>query len=71
MTFTQFSSTNVKIEKTVPVEWKRLIDFAEKIKYGQIKITVQNKKPVRIDYAVKQIKLDEDFDEKMKVIPLT
>lgn len=45
------------------IEWERLQKIAEKIGYGEMRVVLQNGKPVRVDTAIKQIKLDapEDF----------
>lgn len=62
----------IRVMREISVEWERLIKFAEILNYGEAKIVFQGGIPVRIDCAVKQIKLDDemDFGEKIKIIPI-
>ncbi len=54
-------------------EWKRLMQLAEAIKFGEARVVFQNGKPTRVDCTIKQIKLDSagDFKEGLETIPLT
>lgn len=45
-------------DKPLTIEWKNLIRIVEKLGFGEIKITVQQGKPVRIEIAIKSVKLD-------------
>lgn len=45
-------------EKPLTIEWKNLIRIVEKLGFGEIKIHVQNGKPVRVEIAIKSVKLD-------------
>ncbi|MCP6719732.1 MAG: hypothetical protein KJI72_00180 [Patescibacteria group bacterium] len=58
--------------REVPDEWDRLMRVAAAINYGSAKVVFKDGKPVRIDAAIKQIKLDseDDFNEGLKTIPL-
>lgn len=46
-------------------EWKRLKELVQRMGYGEIRLVIQAGKPVRVDVAIKQIKLDipADFKE--------
>ncbi|MFA5128552.1 MAG: hypothetical protein WC445_01145 [Patescibacteria group bacterium] len=61
-----------KVMREIPAEWDRLIKFAEALKFGEAKVVFQNGRPVRIDHAIQQIKIDneKDFDDGLKTIPL-
>ncbi len=58
--------------RDIPPEWDRLMRFGAALNFGEAKVVFQNGKPVRIDHAVKQIKLDsdDDFLEGLKTIPI-
>lgn len=58
--------------REIPAEWDRLMKFAEVLKFGEAKIIFQNGRPVRIDHAIQQIKIDseKEFDDGLKTIPL-
>ena len=51
-------------EKPLTIEWKNLIRLVEKLGFGEIKISVQQGKPVRVEIAVKSVKLDQPLPEK-------
>lgn len=51
-------------EKPLTIEWKNLIRLVEKLGFGEIKITVQQGKPVRVEIAIKSVKLDQPIPEK-------
>ncbi len=61
-----------KVMREIPAEWDRLMKFAEVLKFGEAKIIFQNGRPVRIDHAIQQIKIDseKEFDDGLKTIPL-
>lgn len=61
-----------RVLKEIDKEWDRLMKLAQRIDFGRAEIVFQNGKPVRVEIAVKQIKLDvdKDFDEGLKTIPL-
>jgi hypothetical protein len=42
----------------IPPEWQNLMRLIERLGFGEVKISVQNGKPVRVEIAVKSIKLD-------------
>lgn len=62
-----------RVARYLTPEWDRLIKAAEQIKFGELRVVLQNGKPVRIDAAIKQIRLDneEDFRKGLETIPLT
>jgi len=51
-------------EKPLTNEWKNLIRLVERLGFGEIKITVQQGKPVRVEIAIKSVKLDQPIPEK-------
>lgn len=48
--------------KNMPAEMVRLVRFIERLKYGEIRVIVQQGKPIRIEIAVKQIRLDQPVE---------
>ena len=67
----QFKPEN-KVVREIEKEWDRFIKVAQKIDFGRLEVILQNGKPVRIEIAVKQIKLDvdKDYEDGLKTIPL-
>lgn len=51
-------------DKPLSIEWKNLIRLVERLGFGEIKISVQNGKPVRVEIAIKSVKLDTPVPEK-------
>jgi hypothetical protein len=51
-------------EKPLTIEWKNLMRLVERLGFGEIKITVQQGKPVRVEIAIKSVKLDQPIPEK-------
>lgn len=53
-------------------EWERLRKLAERVGFGELRVIIQNGKPVRVETAIKQIKLDtpEDFAQGLDIIPM-
>lgn len=53
-------------------EWDNLMHLAERVKFGEIKITIQNGRPVYAEQVVQKVKLDtdEDFKRGLDTIPL-
>lgn len=53
-------------------EWNHLVRLVETIGYGELRLVIQNGKPVRVEVAVKTIKLDdkEDFKGKLGMMQL-
>lgn len=53
-------------------EWERLKKLAERIGYGEMRVIIQAGKPIRVDTAIKQIKLDtpEDFAQGLDTVSL-
>lgn len=53
-------------------EWERLQILAERIGYGELRVIIQAGKPVRVENAIKQIKLDnpEDFAQGLDSVSL-
>lgn len=53
-------------------EWERLQTLAERIGYGELRVIIQAGKPVRVESAIKQIKLDnpEDFAQGLDSVSL-
>ena len=62
----------LRVSKEIPPEWLRLMDVAARIQYGEVRIVIQNGTPIRVEVAIKQIKLDsdKDFQDGLKTIPL-
>ena len=58
--------------REIPPEWDWLMRVAAALGYGEARVVFQSGLPVRIDSAVKQIKLDneQDFSDQLKTIPL-
>jgi hypothetical protein len=58
--------------REIPPEWDRLMRVANAIGYGELRVVIQGGKPVRVESAIKQIKLDneQDFKEGLDIIPL-
>lgn len=57
--------------REIPVEWERLIRFAETLKYGEIKVKIKNGTPYLIEHTIQQVALDDDnFEQNIKIIPL-
>lgn len=54
------------------IEWKRLRILAQRVGFGELRVIIQNGKPVRVETAIKQIKLDtpEDFAQGLDIIPM-
>ena len=61
-----------RVMHEVPPEWLRLMEVAARIDRGRATVIFNEGKPVQVDIAVKKIKLDsgEDFEQKLKTIPL-
>lgn len=56
-----------------PKEWDRLRKVLERIPYGEITIVMQGGRPVRVEAAIKTIKLDgsdEDFTAGLSTVQL-
>lgn len=52
-------------------EWDRLKILAKRIGYGEMRVILQAGKPVRVETAIKQIKLDgDDFTQALETIPM-
>lgn len=51
-------------EKPLTIEWKNLMRLVERLGFGEIKISVQQGKPVRVEIAIKSVKLDQPIPEK-------
>ena len=54
-------------------EWDRLRKVLERVRWGEVTIFMQNGKPVRVEAAVKTIKLDgseDDFAQGLSTVPL-
>lgn len=49
--------------KNLSPEWLRLIKLVERLRFGEIRLIVQQGKPQRIEIAVKQVKLDQPIEE--------
>lgn len=66
------NTQKTRILREITPEWERLMRMAEVIKRGRATVVFNEGRPVQIDIAVKKIKLDtpEDFEEKLKTIPL-
>lgn len=60
------------MEEKELIEWKRLKTLAQKVGFGELRVIIQNGKPVRVETAIKQIKLDtpEDFAQGLDIIPM-
>ncbi len=61
-----------RIMREITPEWERLFRVASIIGRGTATVVFNEGRPVQIDIAVKKIKLDsdQDFEEKLKTIPL-
>ncbi len=53
-------------------QWKHLVQLIEAMGYGELRLVVQDGKPVRVEIAVKSIKLDDpkDVADKLRVARL-
>lgn len=53
-------------------EWDRLKILARRINYGEMRVILQAGKPIRVETAIKQIKLDspDDFTQGLETIPI-
>lgn len=58
--------------REITPEWERLFRVAAVVGRGRATVVFNEGRPVQIDIAVKKIKLDtdEDFEEKLRTIPL-
>ncbi len=43
-------------------QWKHLVQLIETMGYGELRLVVQDGKPVRVEIVVKSIKLDDPKD---------
>lgn len=61
-----------RVLREIDKEWDHLMKIAQRIDFGRVEVVIQNGKPIRVEMAIKQIKLDvdKDFDEDLKTIPL-
>lgn len=62
-----------EVLRLLPKEWRRLIGAAQRIGFGEVRIVLQNSKPIRIEMAVRQVKLDgpdEELDQGLKPLLL-
>lgn len=57
------SLSQYKVGIPLPIEWQRLIQVAQKIDWGEARVIFQNGKPVRIEQAIKTVKLNLPADE--------
>lgn len=62
----------IRVSREISPEWNRLMQVAEKLGTGKTTITFNQGRPVMIEVLVKKINLDkdDDFDSKLKVIPI-
>lgn len=53
-------------------EWERLKALIERIGHGEIRVIIQQGKPVRVENAIQSIKLDspEDFAQALEALRL-
>lgn len=54
-------------------EFERLRQLIERIGFGEVRVIIQQGKPVRVDHAIKQIKLDspDDFAQGLDAVRLS
>lgn len=59
-------------QKNEGQEWDRLKILARRINYGEMRVILQAGKPIRVETAIKQIKLDspDDFTQGLETIPI-
>lgn len=61
------------LQKKDGKEWERLKRVLERIPYGEITIVMQGGRPVRVELAVKNIKLDgrdDEFEQSLSTVAL-
>lgn len=56
------------MENRITPEWKKLMRLVERLGFGEVKIHVQNGRPVRVEIAIKSVKLDSPDDDIDNVI---
>ena len=61
-----------RVLKEISPETERLIRLIEKVGFGEVRIVIQNGKPVRAENIVRQVKLDspDEFEQGFKTISL-
>lgn len=63
--------TQTRVAKEITLEWQNLMVLVERVQYGEVRIVVQNGKPVRAEQIVKAVKLDApDFREELSTVSL-
>lgn len=61
-----------KVMREISPEWDRLMQLAERIGTGHIKLILNEGRPVQVEHVVKKIPLDkgDDFRTKFGTIPI-
>ena len=61
-----------RVTREIPPEWDRLMRAAQRLDYGELRVIIQEGKPVRVEAGIKQIKLDSDesFNKDLTTIPI-
>ncbi|MCX6756327.1 MAG: hypothetical protein NTX85_03230 [Candidatus Nomurabacteria bacterium] len=61
-----------KVMREVSPEWDRLIQLAERIGTGHLKLILNEGRPVQVELVIKKIPLDkgDDFRTKFGTIPI-
>ncbi len=64
---------NTNIDNEEGPEFERLKQAIKRIGYGEVRVIIQRGKPVRIEEAVKQVRLDgdqKDFNDGLETVRL-
>jgi hypothetical protein len=60
-----------RVSKEITLEWQNLMSLVERVQFGEVRIVIQNGKPMRAEQIVKAVKLDApDFREELKTVSL-
>jgi hypothetical protein len=49
---------SIQVMRQIPPEWDKLMNFVEQLKFGEVRLVIQQGKPVRVEAAIQQIRLD-------------
>ena len=45
---------SIQVMRQIPPEWSKLMDFVEQLKFGEVRLVIQQGKPVRVEAAIQQ-----------------
>lgn len=62
------TTPQTRVLRELPPEWQRLIELCERMKFGDLTISVVNGKPILVKNLQQNIKLDQAEDYKVNIL---